>query len=80
MHPLSPLLEASVNVPKGHGVNSLPFCLNPEAKRAEMYNLLSSESGPLTYIASAWTPSRTGLLQESNFLSADKKEQNPTGI
>lgn len=64
-----------MNVPKGHGVNSLPFCLNPEAKRAEMYNLLSgSESGPLTYIGSAWTPTRTGLLQESNFLSVDKKE------
>lgn len=70
-----------MNVPKGHGVNSLPFCLNPEAKRAAMYNLLSgSVSGPLTYTASALTPTRPGLLQESNFLSVDKKKQNATGI
>ena len=61
-----------MNVPRGHGVNSLPFCLNPKAKRAEMYSLLrGSESGPLTYIASAWE--LTGLLQEINFLFVDKK-------
>ena len=70
-----------MNVPKGHGVNSLPFCLNPEAKRAEMYNLLrGSESGFLTYIASAWTPTRTGLLQESNILMLMKRKINVTGI
>ena len=68
-----------MNGPKGHGVNKLLFCLNPEAKRAEMYNLLrESDSSPLTYIASAWE--LTGLLQESNFLVLDKKEQNAVKI
>ena len=69
-----------MNVPKGHGVNSLPFCLNPEAKRAEMYILLRGSESGSTYIASAWTPTRTGLLQESNILMLIKRKINVTGI
>ena len=34
-----------MNVPKGHGIYPLPFCVNPEVKRAEVYALPVLEDG-----------------------------------
>ena len=62
-HPSTPLVETFVNVPSGHGVNSVLFWLNPEAKRADTYASLTKDGrSSFTLIASA--SELTGLLEK----------------
>ena len=61
-HPSTPLVETFVNVPSGHGVNSVLFWLNPEARRADTYAFLTKSDGCFTLIASA--SELTGLLEK----------------
>ena len=62
-HPSTPLVETFVNVPSGHGVNSLLFCLNPEAKRADTY-AIPTEDDRLSFTLIASVSELTGLLEK----------------
>ena len=62
-HPSTPLVETFVNVPSGHGVNSVLFWRNPEAKRADTY-ALPTEDDRRSFTLIASVSELIGLLEK----------------